>query len=307
VSARARGFVLATVLFALVVLSALASAGFFAALQALRAGRNARDQVRARAAADGVLAQAIGTWDPRTLNALAVGDSLAIPAPPLAGVTATADVVRLSSRLFLVRSQARAGEAAQAQWAVTSLRPLEPTRAAVRARAVDPSLLAAIDSTDRPPAGWACSAPGLAVPATQQLPGASDSALFALGPWTWASVAAWAAALPPGGDSLEVHYAPGNLIISGGKLIGTFVVEGDLTLRAGAVLVGLVLVHDTLRLEGAGGAVFGQVIASQVVAFNGYAPVPPVVQFSSCAVDLAVGSRAPSLGVPGLPHIASFR
>ena len=65
-----RGFVLVAVLFALVLLTALASGGFFEALQELRIGRNVAQDVSLQAAAESGIAAALAAWDPRMNSAL---------------------------------------------------------------------------------------------------------------------------------------------------------------------------------------------------------------------------------------------
>jgi len=87
-----RGFVLAAVLFALVLLAALTSAGFFAALQEHRAGANAEGLLRAESAADAAVSDVIAGWNPALMDSLPVGASMpiALPAPPGVSVTAEA-------------------------------------------------------------------------------------------------------------------------------------------------------------------------------------------------------------------------
>jgi formylmethanofuran dehydrogenase subunit C len=122
----------------------------------------------------------------------------------------------------------------------------------------------------------------------------------------WAALAAWAGAVPTGGDSLGLRYEPGDATLAGGRTMGLLVVEGDLTLSSGARHTGLVLVRGTLRLDGAGGTVIGAVVASQIVAVNGYTVSQPAVSYSACAVDLAGRSRALPVSLQGLRATAFF-
>lgn len=295
-----RGFVLAAVLFALVVLGALGAAGLFAALQEVRAARNTQSQVRARSGAEGALAAVLAGWDVRVLNALAPGDAALVAVPTMPGVAVVAGVKRLNPLLFLVRATASAqGGAELSLVRVVRLDAIEPGAAAARVRGVAPALVGRFDGVDRPPLGWICGAGADTVPALVLQTGAPDSLFFRFGRRGWAQLASWAQAVPSGGDSLAVRYAAGDLELTGGRMLGTVVVEGDLVLRAGAQVVGLALVRGALRLEGAGGRISGSLVASQVVADSSFSGTGEVVTWSSCAAGLAAASRVAPTPLPG--------
>lgn len=302
-----RGFVLAAVLFAVVLLSVLAAAGFFAAFQETRAGRNAQGSVRAREAAQAALWRTLTGWDPLVLNALAPGASLATSPTATPGITVSVRTRRLDERLFLVRARAQEANGAEQELGVV-LRLLAPETApaAVRARHVDPSLSALGSGIDAAPAGWSCSAPSDTVPAILAQPGAPDSVLFQFAPMDWAGVRAWAGSATSGGDSIELRYEPGDLTLSAGRTLGVLVVGGDLTLHNRAEVVGLILVRGTVRLDGAGGTIIGALVASQVVAVNGYSSAAPAVRYSSCAVLVASLRRALPVPLEVRPPVAFF-
>lgn len=296
-----RGFVLAVVLFAIVLLAALTAGGFFAALQEVRAGGNAQGAVRARGAAEAALWSAVAQWDPTQLDALVIGDVAALAPAPQPGMSVTAAVKRLGERLFLIQSGAVApGGASATVMTVVRLWLPETAPAAVRARLVGPGLAGFSTGVDQAPAGWNCPAATDTVPALVLQPSAPDASFFSFGAMNWASLAAWLRAVPPGGDSLPVRYEPGDATLAGSTSLGLLVVEGDLTLRSGARHTGLVLVRGTMRLDGAGGTVTGAVVASQVVAINGYTVTQPAVSYSGCAVIRAAGSRALPVSLQGL-------
>ena len=85
------------------------------------------------------------------------------------------------------------------------------------------------------------------------------------------------------------------------------IVTGDLTLSAGAEIVGIVIVRGSLVLRGSGGTVVGSLVASQISAAAGFAPVRPVVEYSSCAVEAASLSRALPEPIPGQFMVTSFQ
>lgn len=296
-----RGFVLATVLFAMVLLAALASRGFFAALQEMRAGRNTQGALRARSAAEAALSYAVARWDPRLLDALSIGAVVAAATPPLAGISVSATVRRLADHLFLVQSTAAAPGGAMASVAtVIRLSLPETAPAASRVRLIGPGLAGFSSGLDQSPPGWNCAATNDTVSDAIVQAGAPDSSFFRFGAMNWPALTTWVGAVPPGGDTLGVRYEPGDATLAGGRTLGLLVVEGDLTLSAGAQHAGLVLVRGTLRLDGAGGVIFGSVVASQVIATNGYTASQPAVRYSVCAVELAGRSRALPVSLQGL-------
>jgi hypothetical protein len=104
----ARGFALAVILFALVLIGALLAGVFFAARQEMRAGENVQSAQRAFDAAEAGLHAVVAQWDSGTYDVLAPGRSAEF-AGRLAGATGSyaGTVLRLNSQLFLVRSTGR--------------------------------------------------------------------------------------------------------------------------------------------------------------------------------------------------------
>ena len=297
-TSQRRGFILVAVVFALVLLAALVAGGFFATLQDLRAGRNASAQLRDRLAAKAAIASLIGGWDPRVMNALAVGSSLSSTPSALAGTSVALATSRLSGRLFLVRASATdSSGVTQSLETIARLRTIELLPlAAVRARFVDPALALAFSGVDQNPSGWNCAAVTDTIPPLIAQPGASDSSFFQFGSWSWAQILSWIGSIPAGGDSIPVTYSPGDLAISGSQLLGLAVVDGNLTLGGGAELDGVALVRGALRFDTGGGLIRGAVVASQVITVSGFTTALPVVSYSSCGLLAAILSRA----VPGV-------
>ncbi len=289
-----RGFILIAVVFALVLLAALVAGGFFATLQDLRVGRTASAQLRDRLAAKAAVAALIGGWDPRALDSLAIGDTVVTTAAPVPGSFVVTTARRLSDRLFALRARATdSSGVTQSLETVVRLRAIELLPlATVRARFVDPILVASVSGIDQPPPNWTCpSATDTIAPLITQ-PTASDSAFLQFGGWSWAQIVGWVSSIPAGGDSIQVQYAPGDLAISGSRLRGLVVVEGNLTLAGGAEVDGVALVRGAIRF-GPGGAVLrGSFVASQLVATGGFTPSAPLLSYSSCASLAAILSRA---------------
>lgn len=301
-----RGFALAAVLFALVLLAALTAAGLFAALQEARAGRNASEQLRAQTAAMSAITEAMTGWD-ASMNTLAVGATAPLAVTAVPGVAVSGLARRLAPRFFLLRADAIAGNAARSVAAVVRLRGLEiQPRVAARARSVDAAILPELRGADAPPPTWSCPATSDTVQSLSLQSGDSDSILFSFGDRDWASLVGWAASAPPGGDSIGVRYEPGDFVLTGGRSLGVLIVAGNLTLSAGAELVGIVVVRGSLVLQGSGGTVVGALVASGIVAGPGFSPGRPVVQYSSCAVDAAGLSRAWPEPLPGQFAVTFF-
>ena len=289
-----RGFALAAVLFALTVLASLAGTGFIVALQDTRSAQRQRDQLRTRRAAQSVIAQVLEGWDVRVHNALATGQRVPVAAPGVSGVATTAELARLSEGQFLVRAEARTSAARVMLAQPVRLDAIETALAALRTRALDPALTGWIDGVDRAVPGWTCAVSSDTVTAALIQSGFADTLFYRFGRRDWSGAVGWADSVPPGGDSLPVRHAAGDLTLTGGRLLGTLLVDGDLTLQAGAEIVGLALVRGTLYFDGGGGRVTGSVVASQVVTRNGFTPAAPVAVYSSCAVLRAAFARAPA-------------
>jgi hypothetical protein len=97
---------LATVLFALVVIEVLVAVAFVLGVHELRMGSSMVAFQQARGVAeDGVVWRVI-QWDSASFEALAVGDSAAFSGSPRLGSGSyDGSVVRLGSRMFLVRAR----------------------------------------------------------------------------------------------------------------------------------------------------------------------------------------------------------
>jgi Tfp pilus assembly protein PilX len=101
---RARGMALPLTLIALVVVAALVSVGFGAALLEQRIGRNTLYSVQALGAAEAGLVAVLADWEGHGLGALAPTESAVLPTAAVAGSTSyTPTVTRLNAELFLVR------------------------------------------------------------------------------------------------------------------------------------------------------------------------------------------------------------
>jgi hypothetical protein len=299
---RVRGFVLVGVLFALVLLAALASGACFEALQEMRIGRNAAEDLALRTAAESGIAAALAEWDPRETDGLGVGAVLRLPGAGAAGFTGGVEARRLSDRLILLRSGVTDAQGAtRVVELIARLAGPEFARAAVRARSADAVALARADGIDRNPAPWSCPAVFDTAPGVILEPGASDSSFFRFGSMDWAGLAAWARAVPIGGDSLPVVYQAAGTTLEGGRWTGTLIVDGDLVLRGGVELVGIAIVHGALRIEAGGAAVLGSVIASQVIVDQAVAPQHLTLGYSSCSVVRAALSRVAPTPLPGVP------
>jgi hypothetical protein len=97
-----RGIALAIALFALVLIGALVSGSFFAGRLEQQSGLNSMFAAQALAAAEAGLDEVLTNADPAPLEALAIG-GMPLDFGPLASVNSAAQIVRLTSGLFLVR------------------------------------------------------------------------------------------------------------------------------------------------------------------------------------------------------------
>ncbi len=178
----AQGFALAAALFALVVVGALAAAALFAALQESRLGRNARAAEAAFDAAEAGLDSALAEGRAGRWGGLAPGDSAALSgAWPAGGGRFDVSVVRLSGRLFLVRSTgADASGAAEDRLGVVARLGAAAVRTPAALAAGEGAVTlegpALLDGRDADPPGWTGCPPagrdtvaGLAVPDTSAI------------------------------------------------------------------------------------------------------------------------------------------
>jgi hypothetical protein len=248
------------------------------------------------------VARVVASWDAVSLDSLAPGATLRVSAAPSDSPAAIdVDVRRLSAALFLVQAIGRdsaSGARRRSAVLVRADAPQPLDGAAVRARSVAAGLVAQVSGADRPPQGWTCPPSGAAAAAVDLRPGDPDSALLSFGSWSWERLTRWAAGLPAGGDSIGVLFAPAALTLTGGRQLGLVVVDGDLTLRGGAEIVGLVAVRGRLVFDGGGGRIVGGVVAGSLELSAGTPSDAGQVGFSRCAVEAAVLARAPVLPIP---------
>jgi hypothetical protein len=152
-------------IFALVIVGVLVAASFFVGRQEQLVGRNTIRLQQAFAAAEAGAQQQAAAWDSRQLNRLAVGDSV-----PFEGTLAGSGwyrgaVRRLSTLLFLIRSEGFSPDSTGRQHVglLVRLRPIEVRiRAALETTGpTDVEGSAAVDGNDNLPFGWAgCPPPG---------------------------------------------------------------------------------------------------------------------------------------------------
>jgi hypothetical protein len=317
--AQRSGFAVATALFTLVVVGALAMGTLFAATHELRAGSDAIQQARAIMAAELGLEQTIATWNREWNGALARGYGRTSTLSTPEGARMTVHLTRLADELFLVMSDARAGPARRRLSRVVTLDPGDaPLLAALSTRAaVDIADSAGIDGSDRNPVGWDCPAPGVAL---APFVVADTSTLLRFGQFDWgklvevASVRTtarvtgaaprstdeecdttdpnnWGEPEKSNGGACTSYYpvihAAGDLIVDGGRGQGLLLVDGDLTVQGDFAFFGAVLVRGAL-LSAPGGA---RVTGTVSVAAQG--EVEPAldsiaIAFSRCAARKAL-------------------
>lgn len=293
--AQRSGFAVATAVFALVIVGALAIGMLFAGTHELRSGSDAIHQARAVMAAELGIEQTIAMWNVRW-NAYGRGFGRASTLSTPDGARLTVNLTRLADELFLVASEARAGPARRHVARVVRLEmgdPLVLAPLAVR-NAVDAIAIGDIGGSDESPLGWECPASGFALPPFAV---ADTNALLRFGHFDWDALIAVAntrlsnritGAVPRSADEecdtaapenwgeptrsnggpctsyYPVLYAAGDLVVDGGRGQGLLLVDGDLTLQGGFEFFGAVLVRGAL-LGGAGGArVTGTVLIAEL-------------------------------------------
>ncbi|MFN8665809.1 MAG: hypothetical protein U0164_01295 [Gemmatimonadaceae bacterium] len=109
----------------------------------------------------------------------------------------------------------------------------------------------------------------------------------------------------PGGVGPCASYAPliwarGDIELRGGAGQGVLLVDGDLTLSAGARFAGVVIVRDDLNSSGIGGTLLGlALVGDRHVAAGDHTTLDgqTLVQRSRCAIDLALERAAPLVRV----------
>lgn len=274
---------MATALFALLVVGALAVGTLFAATRELRAGSETIHQTRAIMAAELGVEQTLSSWSRGWNDAFArgYGRTWMFATPEGADVAVT--LTRLADDLFLITSRARAGPARRQVARVVRLDVADPPLLAALAasRPVDPGT--GVDGSDHSPPGWDCpeASGGIA-----QFVVADTNRLLRFGQFDWLTLTElastrvgqlvigaapqftdeecdtsdplnWGEPVRSSGGACTGYFpviqAAGDLVIAGGRGQGVLVVDGDLTLGGGFEFYGLVLVRGTL-LTGPGGA-----------------------------------------------------
>jgi hypothetical protein len=314
-----RGVAVATALFALVVVGALAIGTLLAARHELRSGSDAMHQARAVLAADLGLEQTIAAWSREWNGAFGRGYGRTWTLTTPEGAEVRLSLTRLADELLLVTSEARAGPARRQVSRAVRLDVADPPLVAALAASVpiDAAASAGIDGSDHVPLGWDCPTPGVGVPPTIVT---DTAALLRFGLFDWDALVQVATArvnqrvtgaAPRYGDEecdttdpanwgeparsnggpctgyYPVIHSPNDLVVDGGRGQGVLIVDGDLTLAGGFEFSGAVLVRGAL-LGGAGGArITGTVsMAGQratAPALDGIA-----IDFSQCAARKAL-------------------
>lgn len=309
------GFAVATAMFALVVVGALAMGTLFAATSELRAGSDAIHRARAIMAAEVGLEQTMTGWSREWNGAFARGYGRRWMFSTPEGASVTGSLTRLADDLYLITSDARAGPARRQVARVVRLDAADPrVPAALTASGpVNPSGSPGIDGADHVPARWDCPAPGAPVPSVAST---DTTRALSFGQFDWATLPAVAnsrvslrvtGAAPRGTDEecdttdplnwgephkwnggscasyYPVIYAAGDLVVDGGRGQGMLIVDGDLTLQAGFEFFGVVLVRGALFGGPGGGRITGAVLLvaqrDSASTLDGIA-----IDFSRCAV-----------------------
>lgn len=108
----------------------------------------------------------------------------------------------------------------------------------------------------------------------------------------------------PCGTYAPLIWATGDVELRGGAGQGVLLVDGDLTISAGARFVGVVIARDDVRSQGIGGTLLGSVLAGDANVAPGDHSLldgASLVQRSRCAVDLALEWSARLIPVAGRP------
>lgn len=294
------GFAVATALFTLVVIGALAMGTLYAATHELRAGSEAIHQARAVMAAEWGIEHTIATWSREWNGALGRGYGRSWTVATPEGARMTVGVTRLADDLFLVTSEARAGPALRRAGRVVRLDVEDAARLAalLAAAAVDTAASSGVDGSDRPPSRWDCPAPGPPLPAIVIT---DTAAVLGFGRFDWPTLVGLAnsrvtvrvsgAAPPVSGEECDttaphnwgephrwmggpctgyypVIHAASDLVVDGGRGQGMLLVDGNLTVQGGFEFTGAVLVRGAI-IGGTGG---GRITGTMSVAGEGATP-----------------------------------
>jgi hypothetical protein len=313
------GFAVATAVFSLVVVGALAMGTLAAATHELRMGSDAIHQARAGMAAELGIDQMMATWTLGWNGAYARGFGRTATYSTPDGTAVTTGMTRLSDELLLLTAEARAGPARREVSRVVRLDASEPALiAALAAPAVmDVATATGIDGSDRAPEGWDCPAVATPVPPFAV---ADTSALARVGHFDWNQLVAgattrathltldasprwtgeecdtadpdnWGEPIKANGGACTSYYpvihSAGDLIIHGGRGQGLLLVDGDLTIQGDFQFFGVVLVRGALRGGPGGSHITGTVSVAQrgstASLLDGI-----VIEFSRCAARKAL-------------------
>jgi hypothetical protein len=321
-----RGFAMATAVFTLVVVGALAIGTLFAATHELRSGTNGIHQARAVTAAELGLEQTIAVWNRSWNGAFARGFGRSWSLATAEGAHLTVRLTRLTDELFLVSSDARAGPARRHIARVVRLQTGDPVLigALTSLAVLESDAGGSVDGADRVPAGWDCPPPG---PPIAPFAISDSVTLLRFGQFDWTVLAEAATAhLTPGivgpapratdeecdtavpenwgepiksnGGACTSYYAivhvSGDLIVDGGRGQGLLIVDGDLTLRGGFEFFGVVLVRGALHAGVGGARITGAVaLAARYQTASSLGVI--AIDFSRCAARKALlGLALPS-------------
>ncbi len=336
---RARaGFAVATAVFTLVVIGALALGTLYAATHELRGGRDAIHQARAVMAAELGIEQTIAGWSREWNGALGRGYGRSWTHATLEGAQVTISLTRLADDLFLITSEARAGPARRHVARVVRLDVEDPPplAALVATPATDTSASSGVDASDHPPAQWDCPAPGPALPGiaitdtitalrfghfdwptlarlansrvtvrvTGAAPRDSDEECDTTLPDNWGEPNRWMGG--PCTGYYPVIHAASDLVIDGGRGQGVLVVEGNLTLQGGFEFTGAVLVRGAL-IGGPGGARITGTVSVAGQGATGSSLDGLAIDFSRCAARKALLGIAMPMAVVERSWSAWFR
>ena len=314
-----QGFAVATALFTIVVVGALAMGTLFAATHEMRAGSEALHQARAIIAAELGVEQTIADWRREWNNVLARGYGRSWTASTSDGARLVISVTRLADELFLITSEARAGPARRQVGRAVRLGVIEPPlhAALVATSATDTTNVAGIDGSDHVPPYWDCPAPASAHPAIV----VTDTAtVLRFGHFDWpdlvgvanASLTVRVTGASPRASAEEcdttvpqnwgepdrsiggpctgyypVIHAPSDLVIDGGRGQGAMIVEGNLTVQGGFEFTGVVLVRGAIIGGPGGGRITGTVsvagLGATASSLDGIS-----IEFSRCAARKAL-------------------
>lgn len=335
---RRPGFAVATAVFALLVVGALAVGSLIAATREMRSGSDTILQARAIMAAELGLESTVATWNREWNGAIARGFWRTWSSATPEGSTTTVRLSRLTDELFLIASEARAGPARRQIARVVRLDSGDPPLLATLAAGatVDSGSGDSVDGSDRVPAGWECPPAGSAL---APFAVADTGALLRFGHFDWSKLVELAnarisqriiSAAPRSTDEecdttepnnwgepaksnggvcssyYPVIHAPSDLTVDGGRGQGLLVVDGNLTLQGGVEFFGVVLVRGALIAGPGGGRITGAAsVAGQGESrtlLNGIA-----IDFSRCtarkallgtAIPVPVVERSWSEGFP---------